>query len=630
MSQNLRCDTSNRLFELPPEILLYLSEFFNSSRDLLAMACMNSTSKDIFLPRLYTFNVRRQECSALIWAARNNEVALANRLLKEYRANANTTDNRSRTPVFHAIQFGSEEMIRTLLESTADINWQDDRNQTPLLYALQRRHLSMARVLLRHFNLSVDCTDSMGRNAIWYAVASCDEQLIQLLLERQSDIWMMDYRQTTPLSLAISKRNLPIIQLLLDHSQARPSQPRLVDVNAGDHPLCLAVHAGLNEIAQTLIEYGAELHVRDRYGQPLLHRAASNGHHDVTKLLLGHGVNVNSTDPGGRTALHFAAFYGHKSTTRLLLSTPGIDIAACDSEGATPLCAAARGNHRSVALQILAEEPTNINARGFGQKTALHFAVQNRNFHLACLLVDLDSLDPNLCDDQGWTALSYAACQGDIRMLELLLTRTDLDLDVPRASPIYLAAERGHVEVARRLVSLQQVDINQTFWHKSPLFIAIENGYRDVAKVLLAQGSRLDVNAKTSLGDTALHMAVSYGNLDIVELLLKDDRLDVTGTNRYGESALELATRNGKEHVVRRLCRDHRVRNVCHFRSAMEATSNLRILYFLQGQLMRHGVEHGVRRSARLAGGSYQIVESRTRPSLRRSARLSQSRVRRA
>jgi hypothetical protein len=46
----------------------------------------------------------------------------------------------------------------------------------------------MARVLLRHCNPSVDCTDSMRRNAIWYAVASCDEQLVQLLLERQSDI----------------------------------------------------------------------------------------------------------------------------------------------------------------------------------------------------------------------------------------------------------------------------------------------------------------------------------------------------------------------------------------------------------------------------------------------------------
>jgi ankyrin repeat protein len=87
----------------------------------------------------------------------------------------------------------------------------------------------------------------------------------------------------------------------------------------------------------------------------LLHQAASNGHDDVIQLLLGHGVDVNSTDPGGRTALHFAAFYGHKSTTKLLLSTPEVDIATCDNEGATPLCGAARGNHRSVALQILAK-----------------------------------------------------------------------------------------------------------------------------------------------------------------------------------------------------------------------------------------------------------------------------------
>jgi hypothetical protein len=46
------------------------------------MACVNRVSNDIFLPCLYTFNVRRQESSALIWAAQNNTIALANRLLR--------------------------------------------------------------------------------------------------------------------------------------------------------------------------------------------------------------------------------------------------------------------------------------------------------------------------------------------------------------------------------------------------------------------------------------------------------------------------------------------------------------------------------------------------------------------
>jgi ankyrin repeat protein len=156
-------------------------------------------------------------------------------------------------------------------------------------------------------------------------------------------------------------------------------------------------------------------------------------------------------------------------------------------------------------------------------------------------------------------------------------------LNVSRAPPIYLATKRGHLEVVRRLVSLQHVDINQNYWQKSPLFIAIENGYRGIAKLLLKQGSRLNVNAKTSLRDTALYIAISYRNSEIVELLLRDNRLDITGTNRYRESALELAARNGKEHVIRLLCHDRRARNIRHFRSAIEATLNLRILYLLQG-----------------------------------------------
>jgi hypothetical protein len=52
-----------------------------------------------------------------------------------------------------------------------------------------------------------------------------------------------------------------------------------------------------------------------------------------------------------------------------------------------------------VVLQILAKELTNINARGLGEKTALHFAVENRDTYLASLLVKLDSLDLNTCDD---------------------------------------------------------------------------------------------------------------------------------------------------------------------------------------------------------------------------------------
>ena len=91
------------LLQLPMELLLYIADFLDTSRDLLAMARLNTLSRSFFLPCLYAFNVRHQRSSALIWAAQNNKTNLAKQLLKEHRGNANTVDGRSRTPNFHAI-----------------------------------------------------------------------------------------------------------------------------------------------------------------------------------------------------------------------------------------------------------------------------------------------------------------------------------------------------------------------------------------------------------------------------------------------------------------------------------------------------------------------------------------------
>jgi ankyrin repeat protein len=38
-------------------------------------------------------------------------------------------------------------------------------------------------------------------------------------------------------------------------------------------------------------------------------------------------------------------------------------------------------------------------------------------------LIKIDSLDPNVRDEQDWTVITYAAYQGDIRIFEILLTR---------------------------------------------------------------------------------------------------------------------------------------------------------------------------------------------------------------
>jgi ankyrin repeat protein len=57
------------------------------------------------------------------------------------------------------------------------------------------------------------------------------------------------------------------------------------------------------------------------------------------------------------------------------------------------------------------------------RSTSLHHAVWGRVTLIIRLLLMEKSLDPNVVDHRGWTPLSRAARQGDVRTVEWLLGR---------------------------------------------------------------------------------------------------------------------------------------------------------------------------------------------------------------
>ncbi|CAI7644965.1 unnamed protein product, partial [Penicillium pancosmium] len=558
-----------------------------ASQDLLSMAKLNKRSSLLFLPLLYAFNVRCQNSSALIWAIQHNQSKLAKTLLEEYQANPNTTDDRFRTPLFHASAIGTERhhMIHFLIRNGADLNWRDDHQQTPLLYSLERKFLPAARDLLGYSGTEVTSRDSKGRNAIWYATAHQDKEMIRAFLDRGVDAFIPDYKGIDPINLAILKQNSTVLTMLLDHGKTMPSAANLDGPNNGEHPLFIATRNGSKEMVQILISYGANLNIRNRKGRSLLHQAAIKGKSDILQMLLGYDmISLSAIDARGATALHWAAKRGHKSIVKILLAFPGIEINSRDVDEATPLCIAIRENQQSVALQILSEESVHINAFCRQGQTALHYAVRNGNILLVCALLDFEMLDPNICDRCGWTPITYAALSGSLRLLEVLLTRPDIALNVGNASPIFYACERGHLEIVRRLLDHNDMDVNKTVWNKSPLYIAIENGHTEIARLLIDQCSGIDVNSATLLGSTALSVAALNGHLEIVELLLQNESLNCKAENAFGETALQLAAREGYEAIVRTLCRDIRARDLLSLRNAIKYSSNIRLTYFLQGQ----------------------------------------------
>ncbi|KAJ5283386.1 hypothetical protein N7505_001366 [Penicillium chrysogenum] len=458
------------LLNLPDEILLCIADSLDQAKDLLALARLNRAANNLFLDCLYRFNVRRQRSSALFWGVRRGKLKFVEMMLRDYQADANTTDGRSRTPIFHALRTKNETIICTLL----------------------------------NFDPRLDITDVKNRSDIWYAIAFCDENLVRVLLERGSDIRTPEYKLFSPFSLAIAKKIPRITGLLLLHSDPNSRKTLLEDVTVRNRLLRQAVQASLHDVIALLVAHGADSNSRNRDGQRLLHQATKNGDRNVVQQLLAYeeifinatdrqsctalhiaaeygctsvakcllakcGIDINARDRYGRTAFHIAAEYGNKSITELLFAYGAVDINAPDANGATALCLAAAAKHTPIAPQILAEDHVDVDMVDQIGGTALHHAASTGNIPIACVLLAKEDLDPNIRDDQGWPPLTYAAFNGDLRVVELFLARGDIQANVQQAPPLFHAAKKGHVEVVRQLLQFDTIDVNQQFWNSSPL-----------------------------------------------------------------------------------------------------------------------------------------------------------------
>ena len=113
-----------------------------------------------------------------------------------------------------------------------------------------------------------------------------------------------------------------------------------------------------------------------------LHEACSSGHDDIAELLLDNGANIDARSDSNETPLMMACFDGHASITKLLLDR-GCAVNAVDDDGDTALhCACLRrGFPRCVKVLLTYGADTSIKNKY--RKTPLDIA-KERN-HQTCI-----------------------------------------------------------------------------------------------------------------------------------------------------------------------------------------------------------------------------------------------------
>jgi ankyrin repeat protein len=108
--------------------------------------------------------------------------------------------------------------------------------------------------------------------------------------------------------------------------------------------LIWAVRTGNQAGCEVLLGRGADLLVRDRNGDSVVHHAVRMDRLELLEFLLSAGADVNAANDQGQTALHLAASAGSYQACQLLLAW-GASVEAADDQGNTPLHLAAQGGY---------------------------------------------------------------------------------------------------------------------------------------------------------------------------------------------------------------------------------------------------------------------------------------------
>ena len=171
---------------------------------------------------------------------------------------------------------------------------------------LYRLPVAALREKLREYP-SLALANDRGRNLICAAAIAWDVPRLRLLLEFGADVEAKDAGGHNPLYRVANGRGREeegqtALELLIGHG-ANVNQ---VTGIGGMTPLHMSARRGTTQIAEALLDAGAEIEARDKNGKTPLRRAVNCGQERMVCLLLSRGADPRSTDKNGRTPLEAA------------------------------------------------------------------------------------------------------------------------------------------------------------------------------------------------------------------------------------------------------------------------------------------------------------------------------------
>ncbi|PSN57938.1 hypothetical protein C0J52_00197 [Blattella germanica] len=265
---------------------------------------------------------------------------------------------------------------------------------------------------------------------------------------------------------------------------------------------------------------------------PLIHYAVLFNCVEQVGYLLNMGISPNSESRVLRqTPLHWACGFDEPSVISLLIKM-GVDMKQRDvsEEGKAAIhIAAARGNVDALDELIKAGCPVDYLTQSYSL-TPLFFAVMNKQSPAVAFLIGKGAnVNAKIKSMDYLTLVHLAVLRNDPECLKHLLKAgaKPAKESTGHLKPIHVGAIMGAVDCLPVLVEYKQsldVKMNDKF-KQCPFIIAAEYGHVLFMRKLKAFGA--DPEARDGFGNTALHGAALYGNMQAMKFLLEETSLSL-------------------------------------------------------------------------------------------------------
>lgn len=490
-------------------------------------------------------NAEGYNCYTALIAACNSHKNVINILL-DNGVDVNKTCKNGVNAITYACEKSSKEIVDLLLKNGADANHECDGITVLMRACIFGRHDIIESLLLNGADINKrylrnECVENLnmyGFNALSFSCLHGNEQVTRLLLSNGATINDFTQYEHNPLITACLSNNASIVALLIDKGANVNKATK-----SGKTPLINASEVDINTV-EVLIDHSANINAFDQEGNTALINASSRGKTDIVSFLLEKGADIDQENMYGATALTFACESGQIEVVDCLCSM-GANINKTDYAGRTPIFRASSKGHRDV-ISYLIKRGAKIDQHDCQGKSVLSYACFHGDCSTAEFLLD-NGANVNETTIDGHTIL-FITCLSKVLSCKIFELLIDRGADINEGCPLYAACKLGYSIIVNRLIAMG-AHINKRFRGNTPVMVACQYGRTDIVRVLLENSA--DVSIVNNNNETCLNIACRVGNINIIDLLLRDSNVNLKDGN--AANALVFACREEKYEIVKQM-----------------------------------------------------------------------------